>query len=800
MSASAGLRFRLNASLFLVALTVLMFQLSLVRVFDVIWSSNFGYLIITLAMFAFGLSGVFAALFPLRQLRKFPKVAAGLSYAFGLSIILILPAINLLPFNVDMLFEEPVSGLFFFTVLYFCLGLPFFFSGLLFTTIFSAFAEDIQELYFWDLLGAALGCIVLIPFLPIIGPGGIFILAGGFAILAGGLLSRHFEFTLVSILLGALCLFIPFHYPNDSFEFRELLNKRAMQQAREEGRVQYSRWDPISKIEVVPEHGRLHVAYDGGSQSTFFYPFDGDFDALRARMPQDAPLHFWERQVIVSHYLKQDTGHSALIIGSAGGQETKAALMYGAGHVDAVELVGTVVELGKTVYADYTGQIFNHPNVNKIVGEGRSHIRASGRKYDIIQMFSNHTSSSIASGTGAVGINYLQTVEAYIEYFSHLTDNGILHINHHVFPRMVITAAEAWRRLGRDNFRDHVVIFEAANDPTDTLPTFLVKMTPWTDEEIDRLLAFFDNNRVMVEDPRNPEISFLHPDFYTGRISREMADAMPFQIHAPTDNRPYFNFLRRSLAEIESDPAVFTNLNTAQILNWQLRRGIPLDVIHLIATGVAAVIFIFIFLLIPMYFSPVGREKWTGKAPTLIYFSCLGSGFIIFELVFIQLFMRLIGFPLYTYSTVVFAILLSAGIGSFASEKMGITAFRRWWIPFAGVLVTAAALIAAKTFVFDWFLTYPVLIRSLVAAILIFPLGFFLGMCFPLGVLGLRGRPNGAIAWAWAMNGLFTVVGGFISIIYSLYFGFQGALFIAMALYVLAWVMYPRLRAAVGTV
>ena len=55
-------------------------------------------------------------------------------------------------------------------------------------------------------------------------------------------------------------------------------------------------------------------------------------------------------------------------------------------------------------------------------------------------MFSNHTSSSIAAGTGAMATTYLQTAEAYKEYFSHLKDDGILHINHHIYPKMVATA------------------------------------------------------------------------------------------------------------------------------------------------------------------------------------------------------------------------------------------------------------------------------------------------------------------------------------------------------------------------
>ena len=60
-----------------------------------------------------------------------------------------------------------------------------------------------------------------------------------------------------------------------------------------------------------------------------------------------------------------------MIIGSAAGQEVKAALTYGAGEIDAVEMVGTVVDLGLKKYAEYNGRIFLYRNVKTHIEEGR---------------------------------------------------------------------------------------------------------------------------------------------------------------------------------------------------------------------------------------------------------------------------------------------------------------------------------------------------------------------------------------------------------------------------------------------
>jgi hypothetical protein len=75
----------------------------------------------------------------------------------------------------------------------------------------------------------------------------------------------------------------------------------------------------------------------------------------------------------------------------------KAALMYAAGHIDAVEMAGTVINLARHTYSDYIGRIFEDPRVTLIEGEGRSYLRSTNKKYDAIQIFSNHLSSAVTN-------------------------------------------------------------------------------------------------------------------------------------------------------------------------------------------------------------------------------------------------------------------------------------------------------------------------------------------------------------------------------------------------------------------
>ena len=83
---------------------------------------------------------------------------------------------------------------------------------------------------------------------------------------------------------------------------------------------------------------------------------------------------------------------------------------------------------------------------------------------------------------------------------------------------------------------------------------------------------------------------------------------------------------------------------------------------------------------------------------------------------------------------------------------------------------------------------------------MMFPVGFFLGMPFPLGILAIANKPRPVVAWAWGMNGLFTVVGGFLSMLVSMAFGFNVAITFALALYAVAFGVFKRLQGAEATV
>jgi spermidine synthase len=697
--------------------------------------------------------------------------------------------------------------------LYSVLIIPFFLSGVILAYVFSAYPARIRSLYFWDLTGAAVGCVVFLPFLGSLGPGGLMFWAAAVSMIASGLFAATTTWTVLSLVTALALFVVPLATPQGHLEFRLHADKRGVRAAQAAGRIEFSRWDPISKIDVVDQdqidsHTGLrvprpkHVAYDGGSQSSHFFPFNGDYQGLR-RLVLDGSgelrQHFWTRGVLASHYLKRDTGARVLIFGTAAGQETKAALLFGAGKVDGVELVDAVVQLGQGRYSAFIGGIFRDPRVHNQVGEGRSYLRASSTKYDIIQIFSNHTSSNIAVGSGATTPVYLQTVDAYREYFGHLKEHGVLHVNHHFYPRMIMTAARAWKEAGRSDFQRHVIVFERRG--FDTLPTMLVKLSPWTDAEVKELETFFGRDDgeppgAIVVHPLAPAGSFLSEEFFSGAVSAALRRRMDYDVRPSTDDWPYFNNIQNGFERVTENPGRFLNESMAVAVNGRLGMWLGEYFVFAVAGG-GGLLFSAVVLVVPLMFTRAGLERWPGRKASLLYFSCLGAGFIMLEVGLVQVFLKLVGFPLYTFSVVIFTMLLGAGLGSMAAERLSVSPRGgRWTIPFVGILVTGATLLAVYPAVIDACLTAGTVWRVVAAMLTIFPLAFFLGMPFPLGILALELVGREAIAWAWGANAVWTVIGGVAAGLLSMLVGFRLTLLLALIIYLVAFAAFVRLRRA----
>jgi len=798
----------LYPGIFVISAATLLLELTLTRIFEVVLWDHMAYLIVSSAIFGFGLSGVCIMLWPLPRLAS-EKLLAVFAAGFAASVLLLIPAFKLIPANFDDLADHPMRQMLAFGILYIFLLAPFFASGLVVSTIVTRYAPQIHRLYFWDLFGAAIGCLGIFLFPTLLGGAEetlLLIAAAGalsaalFAVERSGLKRAN----LVAALgLAALTVILA-----NRIEFGSLTTKRGVKLGTGSERVEFSRWDPIAKIDVLSTHTpyRKRVVYDGGSQSSAFQAFDGNFEASRKNyfeLVNGQSRYNSGKYVALAHWLKRDSAPQNLIIGSAGGQETLAALTWGAAHVDAVEMVCTVIKAATGPFDAYIGHIFTNPRVTVKCDEGRSFLRHSNRTYDIIQIHSNHTTTSIGSGSGGGSPIYLQTVEAYKEYLSHLDKDGVLQINYFIYPRMITTAATAWSELfpGED-FRRHLVI--TTGYPT--MPTFLVKRSAWSKSEIAAIRHFlspaFPDRRkyTMIYAPGEPEATNVPDEFFQIPLSKSFQAALPYRVFPLTDDRPFFRDLRKEIRRLEPDTRGYVPAGTAEFMNASLRKKlIPMESVHLYFLGGLSVVVATIVIAVPLLWSQRSGLNRPETTPMLIYFSCLGAGFVIVELVLMSKFVLLIGFPIYSMGTVLFTLLFSAGVGSYLSAPLS-RSFGRWTIlaipAFALIMVL---LVVAFPLMRNLTLGMSQFARILLVAAFLIPVGIPLGMPFPLGIDALNLRASNLIPWAWGTNAFMTVVGSLLSVILTMKLGFDRTLFIAVTLYLIALLSFLNLSRAAQT-
>ena len=159
--------------------------------------------------------------------------------------------------------------------------------------------------------------------------------------------------------------------------------------------------------------------------------------------------------------------------------------MFGAERVDGVEInpiIADDVMLDR--FKTYSGGIYTDPRVRIFVEDGRSFVRRSSSEYDVIQASLVDTWAATAAGAYTLTENTLYTVEAFEDYLDHLKPDGVLAVTRWVFDghRLVSLAQEACEKRGW-SAQDRMVVVQL-----DRVATFLLKKTPFTAVEIDRLV------------------------------------------------------------------------------------------------------------------------------------------------------------------------------------------------------------------------------------------------------------------------------------------------------------------------
>jgi hypothetical protein len=83
----------------------------------------------------------------------------------------------------------------------------------------------------------------------------------------------------------------------------------------------------------------------------------------------------------------------------------------------------------------------------------------------------------------------------------------------------------------------------------------------------------------------------------------------------------------------------------------------------------------------------------------------------------------------------------------------------------------------------------PLALRIGVAVAITGPLGFLMGMPFPLGIRYVERHARPMLPWIWSLNGYASVLGSVMSVILAIQVGFTVVLFLAVLVYLAAFLL-----------
>jgi hypothetical protein len=431
------------AGVFLLSAATLLFQVTLTRIFSVSIWYHFAFLVVSVALFGFGASGVALALLPSRFEK--PDTTAKAAAAFGVSALASYVVTNAIPFSPFRLGSEPAQVVYFAAV-DLLLAVPFFFAGAAIANVLRTWPHDAGKLYAVDLAGASLGTLLLFAVLPLLGGARTIALSAAVGIGAAVALARcpRLRRMLVLPCVAALALVsAPRLLPDVRIDATKPLRVEVDERG---GTVAHTRWNSLSRIDVVERAGAdPMILIDAAAMTSIAAPVTPDS---------------WTLRDVSSVVHRLQSAPRTLIIGSGGGIDVQNALALGARSVTCVEINPIIVDLVTRVYRDRVGGVFADPRVHLVRDEGRSFIERSQASFDVLQLTLIDTWAAGASGAYSLTENYLYTSDAVEAYLRSLTEHGMLSITRWYFeaPRLASLTRVALENLGAREPGAHVLV------------------------------------------------------------------------------------------------------------------------------------------------------------------------------------------------------------------------------------------------------------------------------------------------------------------------------------------------------
>jgi len=853
-----------------VSSSVLLLELTLTRIFSIILWYDYAFMAISIAFFGLGVGSLIAHITKnllRREIVPIYLLKSSLGFAISIGVFLLVTS-YFIPPSVDFLY-----------LFYLASSLPFLFAGIAIALIFYSRPRDISRLYFLDLMGSAAAALLLDPLLRSFGAEytlvfvsllicvtcvlGIFVIRGThfsigvprilkvkrFGSRGADLIPHDRQYPnaeqglnhtnsvishgnrtqlirLLSISLGLVTFFSLVLALSTSYAdlisikpgekkglYYQLSNPAGFEHL-------FTEWNSFSRIDVTRQ---IHNATQsqsldasGRSRALAAIAIDADADTPVIRWNGTSQDLEWIKRYMDFLPYEISEINSTLVIGSGGGEDVLTSLAGGSRNVTAVEINPLIVEAAKR-FGHAAGNLYDRDQVELVIDEGRRYLSGTDSRFDLIMIKLVDSWAAQLAGGYALSENYLYTVEAFKQYFQHLNkDHGMLvMVRWNIeLPRLIPLIYESLRessirRNGSANgvleenqdILNKIIIVE--NKPGlyflplsegSIYPVLvMIKASAFTKDELEIV-----KQRVYGRDAR----TILLP---TDHVQTEFEEALSDNLGSIRSLEGKENSTFSSLPSPTDDSPFFF-----------ARERIPSQLIILLTT---VLILSGVLLTILIYYSKLNKVDlipvlWSTKY-YLIFATCIGFGFMFFEITLIQKFLLILGTPVLALTVILFSILVATGVGSYSSGKLFPTRPDRAIlisIPFL-IVITIAYYVFINDVIYQT-IVLPIYERITLSLAFLTPIGFLMGFQFPsiirlatgykrkdadaiqsqIGSSGsteedrtseqINETEDHNVTLIWGVNIIASVVGSVLAVISSMVVGLNNTLLVGAGFYI----------------
>ena len=811
----------LYASVALASAAVIALQIAIMRIFAVGSWSHFGSLVVSLAMLGFGVSSVVLCLAE-RWFAAHWRTAAGCALAsFGPLAVGVDLIAQQIPFNAIFIISDPAQKwrLAANFVLYMA---PFLAGALFLGIVFVRVGEAFGRAYFADLAGAGAAGLAMFGVMYVVAPEDLILaptaLAGA-AVVCWFVGFRQWSGLGAALILIAAAAMAHHAVPGAlGIQKLAVSDYKGVAYVRRfpDSRRIYRAVSPFGDLQVYAS-SYLHFAPGLSDNAAFNLPetpadayvglyLDGNGPTGIMRDLPISQTTYFRFLPMYYPYLVQSRP-DVFIAQFGGGISTMVALRSDASSVTVAESNPAVLRaFYDRTLRRFTGDVLSAVRV--IPYDGRLFLERTSSRYDVVDLSLTDSTGLSNPGGFPVVEKYDYTEKAMETYMRALKPGGVLAVtvwNKEEPPKSVLKLYAAIGQAAQATSKTPIAgsFFVAASYLSTT--TVLYRKGGFTTEELKKLTSYTgdvsfdviyapdfpfdtaraasvlsDYHRLIFGDSSrgasNPDAAAPSTDEVAGaqgsssdpsaeplpstlidRLAwrdlvanrwRDFADHYVFDSRPLTDDRPYF----AGYVKIGDLIPSLSQLDQLQD-DWG----------YLAIWATLAVAFATALLLV---LSPVllrwrlAFRRQPGKFGAVIYFACLGLGYMMVEIALLGRFMLPLGNATVSAATVIAGMLIFSGLGSFAAERI------RHCVHLALPIILGA--VAALLFLYGialdlplrWIGAQPYAAQITFCLALIAPPAFLMGFPMPgaMGLLAKQGKSS-LFIWAWGVNGCCSVLG-----------------------------------------